>query len=86
MKEIEVGRTKDGKPILVRKGKGGIAKENKTEWRWEKRAKELSKRGYSVGAIEAMMDSGSGKFPARRLEKMIKHIVKEKDMRLDGKL
>lgn len=63
---------------------GKISKENKLEHRWERRAKMLSKRGYGVGAIHAMMDSGSGNFPAKRLEKMIKHNINPKEMSLTG--
>ena len=73
--------------IIVRGSRsksGKISKENKQEHRWEQRAKMLSNRGYSVGNIHAMMDSGTGKFPARRLEKMIKHKVSAKEMKLNG--
>lgn len=72
--------------IIKDRKKGTISKENKTEHHWEKRAKELSKRGFGVSNIHAMMDSGSGNFPAKRLEKMIKHEVKSNEMVLDGKL
>jgi len=73
--------------IIVRNKRksGKISKENKAEHRWEQRAKMLSNRGYSVGNIHAMMDSGTGKFPARRLEKMIKHKVSAKEMDLNSK-
>lgn len=61
-----------------------ISKENRTEWRNERRAKMLNQRGYGIGAIHGMMDSGSGQFSASKLEKMVKKERNEKEMRMDN--
>ena len=67
--------------IIVRGSRGKrISQENKTEHRWERRAKMLKNRGYSTENIHAMMDSGTGNFPPKVLEKMIKHDVKREEM------
>lgn len=63
-----------------------ISKENRKEWENEKRAKELHRRGYGVGNIEAMMDSGTGKIPAKKIEKWIKTKRDSREMRMDGRL
>ena len=74
--------------IIVRSGekKGSISKENKAEWRNERRVKELARRGYGVGEIQAMTHAKSGGIAAHHVEKMIKHDTKNREMTLDGNL
>lgn len=71
--------------IVKDRKRESISRENKTEHRWERRVKMLSERGYSVGNIHAMMDSGTGNFPPKTIEKMLKHEVSSKEMNLSGK-
>ena len=59
-----------------------ISKENKTQYSNEKRAKELARRGYSVGNIKAMMYRKGVEIPAKFIEKAIKN----DKVKLDGKL
>lgn len=81
--EKEIGRTKDGKPIILRTDpRKEISKENKVEYQREKRIKELSSRGYSPQNIAAMMYEGKGDVKLIEIQKA----VKNKNIRLDGKL
>lgn len=83
MQEKEIGRMKDGKPILVRiDSRKEISKENKQTWKHEKRMKELAKRGHSVEAIKGMMYSKKGEFKVKEIEKAIKN----PHIKLDGEL
>ena len=83
MKEVEIGRMKDGKPIIVRGDqRKQISKENKQTYQHEKRMKELHKRGYSVEVIKGMMYSKKGDFKAKEIEKAIKN----QNIKLDGQL
>ena len=59
-----------------------ISKENKVEYNNEKRAKELSKKGYNVGNIHAMMSGESKNFSINQIEKMVRK--DSKNMRLNG--
>lgn len=81
--EQVVGRMKDGKPVVrIVDTKEVVSKENRTEYQNDKRIQELKKRGYGPGQIHAMMDSGSGNFSIKRIEKGLK----AKGVKLDGKL
>ena len=79
--------------IIVKKSKlrGTISRENKTEWRNEKRAKELAlglHNGikYRSDNISAMMYSKSGNIRQQHVEKWLKHNANPNEMKLDGKL
>lgn len=75
-----------GKIYIVSKQRP-ISKESRTEWNNEKRAKELTRRGYDVGQISAMMDSPRDKISTRQVEKWVKHKVRDhRDMVIDGRL
>ena len=70
--------------IVKERNRGIISKEAKTEWRNEKRVKELARRGYDVGSIQAMTYAKSSGISSHHVEKMIKHSVNPKEMKLDG--
>ena len=72
--------------IVKNKNRGVISKENKTEWRNEKRVKELSRRGYDVGQIQAMTYAKKNGIASHHVEKILRHSVNKNEMRLDGKL
>ena len=59
--------------------RGKISRENQQEYDNEKRAKELSRRGFNEEAIGGMM-----MIPERHARKMVKH--RTDDIILDGKL
>ena len=83
MEEKEIGRMRDGKPVIVRGDrKKEISKENRQTFQHEKRMKELHKRGYSVESIKAMMYSKKGEFKAKEIEKAIKN----PNIKTDGNL
>ena len=83
LKEKEIGRMKDGKPILIRVDpRKQISKENKVEYANDKRMKELAKRGYKPDAIAVMMYSKKGEFKIKEIEKAIKN----SHIKLDGNL
>ena len=83
IKEKEIARAPDGKPIMVRiDSRKQISKENKETYRLEKRMKELSKRGYKPENIAAMMYSKKGSFSSKEIEKASKN----KNVKLDGNL
>lgn len=72
--------------VVKNRNRGTISKENKTEWRNEKRIKELSRRGYDVGQIQAMTYAKNNGIEEHHVEKILKHSVNQKEMRLDGQL
>ena len=72
--------------IIKNRVKGSISKENRTEHRWEKRAKELSSgrhdgKCYTTDSIAIMMQ-----MPERHINKMLKHETKDSEMVKDGKI
>jgi len=78
---------KRGDKVTIISRQGPISKENRGEWRNEKRVKELAKKGYGVGNIAAMMFTKDNNIRERHVEKMLKHkIVNKRDMVLDGQL
>ena len=81
--EIIVKKKKERYRVAL-PAKHQISKENRTEWRNERRAKMLSRRGYSVDALHRMMDSGSGQFSHKKLEAMVRKGRNEKEMHLDS--
>jgi len=76
---------KMAKVIVVSRQKP-ISRENKQEWQNEKRAKELHRRGYGVGNIEAMMYTKQNPISVGKIEKMIKKERGPRDMVIDGRL
>ena len=68
----------NGKPVQTGPR---IIRENVKEYQNERRAKELSRRGYDPGQISAMMQ-----IPVHHVEKMKRHSVDSKEMKVDGKL
>ena len=69
--------------ITKNRKRGSITKENKTEWRNERRVKMLSRMGYSVGNIQAMTHAKQGGISSHHVEKILKHKVNEKEMHFD---
>lgn len=80
--EIIIKSKKERYVPLIRK-KHPIGKENRTDFRWEKRAKELHRMGYNEEAISGMM--GQRNFSENWVRSTIKKENK-KEMVLDGKL
>ena len=72
--------------IIKDRNRGTISKENKTEWRNERRVKELAHRGYDVGQIQAMTYAKHNGISSHHVEKMIKHSVNSNELKLDGTL
>ncbi len=72
--------------IVKDRNKGTISKENKTEWRNERRVKELARRGYGVGQIQAMTHAKNNGISSHHVEKMIKHSANPNELKLDGTL
>ena len=72
--------------VIKNRNKGIISKENKTEWRNEKRVKELSRRGYGIDNIRAMVKAKNNGIEEHHVEKILRHSVNKNEMRLDGKL
>lgn len=72
--------------VIKNRIKGTISKENKTEWRNERRVKELFRRGYDVGQIQAMTHAKNNGIVSHHVEKMLRHSVNQKEMKLDGNL
>lgn len=73
--------------IIVRnKSRGTVSRENKTEFRNEKRIKELSRRGYDIDNIRAMVKAKNNGIEEHHVEKILKHSVNPKEMTMDGKL
>lgn len=77
--------------IIIKKSKpkGIISKENKTEWRNERRVKLLHSgkyngQKYTSDQIAAMMYTKSNNIRQHNVEKMIKHQVSSKEMPLEN--
>ena len=63
-----------------------IIRENKTEHFFEKRAKELKRRGYGEEAITNMMYSKGNNIRSQHIRKWLKHEISPGEMVMDGKL
>lgn len=72
--------------VVKNRNRGTISKENKTEYRNEKRIKELSRRGYGIDNIRAMVKAKNNGIEEHHVEKILKHPVNQKEMKLDGNL
>lgn len=81
MKEVEIAKMKDGKPVILRADpRKEISRENKSEYRIDKRIQELKKRGYNESNIRYMV--GWKDFPISRIEKG----MRARGVKLDGSL
>uniref|UniRef100_A0A6M3LAD4 Uncharacterized protein n=1 Tax=viral metagenome TaxID=1070528 RepID=A0A6M3LAD4_9ZZZZ len=69
--------------IIVKNGdkKGKISKENKAEWRNERRVKILAKKGYRAENIAAMMFTPENNIREQHVKKWLRNVVNEKEMK-----
>ena len=76
----EIGRAKDGKPVIAVIPKPAHSKENESEYRTDKRIQELARRGYNSNNIKYMI--GHNVITEKRVIKG----MRAAGVRLDGKL
>lgn len=83
-KKLESPFPKRGDKVVLISKQRPISRENRGEWRMERRVKKLQKMGYRPENIAAMMYTKTGNIRVRHVEKMLKHKTTKGDMDLSG--